>query len=124
PRRVVHLPDRELAGIACDDAIDELRRIPAANHVLEQRRDVDQRRCVAYRVVFVLVVRFVRADRVIAGPLAEVQAFTQRQRPLVDGGSNWHRRIISTAMKYLLVACVAAATFVCAAAQAPVAPLL
>jgi hypothetical protein len=90
PRRVVNLSDGKLRDIARDDAIDELCRIAPVHDVFEQRRHVDQRRCVANRVVFVLVMRFVRAHRVIAGPLAKVQRFRQRERPLVDGRANWH----------------------------------
>ena len=79
PRRVEDLADRHLADVARDDAIDEPRGIGARDQVLEQRRDVDQRRGVADRVVFVLVMAFVRADRVVARPVAIVQALAQRE---------------------------------------------
>ena len=94
PRRVVDLPDGELRRVARDDAIDEPGRVAAADAVLEERRDVDERRRVADRVVLVLVMRFVRADRVVARPLAEIQAFAQRERALVNGGPDRHKRII------------------------------
>ena len=44
PGRVVDLPDRELGRVARDHAIDQPDRVAAADAVLEQRRDVDQRR--------------------------------------------------------------------------------
>ena len=79
PRRVVHLADGDLERVARDQAIDELDRVAAGDQVLEERRDVDQRRGVADRVVLVLVVRLVGADRVVARPLAIVEALAQRE---------------------------------------------
>ena len=70
------------------------------DEVLEQRRDVDQRRGVADRVVLVLVVRLVGADRVVARPLAVVQALAEREAcargtavPIGMGGL-WQRRAV------------------------------
>ena len=47
-------------------------------------------------VVLVLVMRFVRADRVIARPFAVVQRLAQRERTLVKRRSNRHDTIIGT----------------------------
>ena len=80
PRRVVDLSDARAPS-----ASRVMMRSTAAaasrpvSEVLEERRDVDERRGVADGVVFVLVVRFVRADRVVAGPLAIVEALAQRE---------------------------------------------
>src|SRR4029453_16523416 len=82
---------RQRAGVAGDDTIHQLDGIGTADQVLEQRGHIDERGSVPDRVVFVLVVRFVGADGVEAGPLAEVQALAQRSRPRVHGGSNGHR---------------------------------
>ena len=90
PRRVVHLPDGQLAGVAGDDAVHQLRRVRSAHDVLEQRRHVDERRGVTDGVVFVLVVCLVRADGVIAGPLAVIQALGERKCTGVNGGANRH----------------------------------
>ena len=68
PRRVVDLADGHLRRVARDDAIDQAHRIAAGHAVLEERRHVDQRARVANRVVFVLVMRLVGADRVVARP--------------------------------------------------------
>ena len=56
PGRVPDLPDAHASGVTRDDAVDEPRRVSAGDAVLEQRRDVDERRRVANGVVFVLVV--------------------------------------------------------------------
>ena len=90
PRRVDHLSDGKLRRIARDEPVDELRGVAPCDDVLEERRDVDQRSGVADGVVFVLVVRFVRADGVVARPVAVVQALAQRERALVKGGTNGH----------------------------------
>ena len=91
PGCVVDLANGQRAGVAGDDAIDQPGGVGTADQVLEQRGHVDERGGVPDGVVFVLVVRFVRADGVKAGPLAEVQALAQRGRPRVHGGSNRHR---------------------------------
>src|SRR5205823_8711836 len=82
--------DRELSRVAGNHAVDEFHRILAGDQVLEQRRDVDERRSVSYRVVLVFVVRLVRAHRVVAGPLAIVEALAQPECAVVDGGPDRH----------------------------------
>ena len=77
PGRVVDLPDGHLRGVARDDAVDQASRVLPRHAILEQRGDVDQAAGVAQGVVFVLVVRLVGADRVVAGPVAIVEAFAQ-----------------------------------------------
>ena len=90
PRRVEDLADRHLRHVAGDEPIDEPRGVAPVDQVLEERRDVDQRRGVADGVVLVLVMALVRADGVVAGPLAVVEALAERERALVDGGSDRH----------------------------------
>ncbi len=90
PRRVEDLPDRHLRHVAGDDPIDEPRGVAPVDPVFVERRDVDERRRVADGVVLVLVMPLVRADGVVAGPLAVVEALAQRERALVDGGSYGH----------------------------------
>ena len=88
PGRVDDLPDGDLPEVARDDPVDEPRRVAPGEPVLVQGRDVDQRRGVADRVVLVLVVRLVRGDGVVARPLAVAQALAERERLLVDRGSD------------------------------------
>src|SRR5262245_55072720 len=73
PGRVDHLSNRNSSHIAGDDAIHKPRRVGAADPVLEKRRDVNQCRRVSYRVVLMLMMRFICADGVVAGPFAIVQ---------------------------------------------------
>ena len=94
PRRVEDLADAHARGVARDDAIDEAHRVGTRDAVLEERRDVDQRAGVPDRVVFVLVMRFVGADRVVAGPVAIVEALAQLERARVEGGTDRHRGIL------------------------------
>ena len=96
PRRVDDRADRDLAQVPRHDPVDEARRVLARDPVLEERRDVDQRRGVADRVVLVLVVGLVGGDRVVARPLAIVQALAERERPLVYGGSDRHWIVTSS----------------------------
>ena len=90
PRRVDDLADGDLAHVPRDDPIDEARRVAPRDPVLVEGRDVDQRRGVADRVVLVLVVRLVGGDGVVARPVAVVQALAERERLLVNGGSDRH----------------------------------
>src|SRR5579872_856239 len=88
PAAVDNLPDFHLVDVARDDAIHETGRVFAGDQILVERRDVDQRTSVPDRVVLVLVVHFVDADRVISGPLAIIQAITKGERSLVKRGSD------------------------------------
>src|SRR5262249_55799378 len=94
PGRVVDLPDLHLRDIARDQPVDEPGRVTSRHHVLEERRHVDERGRVADRVVLVLVMALVRAHRVVAGPLAVVQAFAESERALVYGSSDRHTAAI------------------------------
>src|SRR4030095_3491727 len=78
PGRVVHLTDRHLGDIARDHSIHESRGVSPGDQVLEERRYVDERRRVSDRVVLVVVMALVRADRVVARPVAVVEALAQR----------------------------------------------
>ena len=94
PRRVPDLASLQARGVAGDDAVDQPGGTGTLDAVLEQRRDVDHGTRVPDRVVFVIVVRLVGADGVVAGPVAEAQALGQRRRALVEGGSDRHEGII------------------------------
>src|SRR5581483_5855725 len=89
PAAVDNLSDGDLVDVARDDAIYQARRVRAGDHVLIKRGDVDQRRRIADSVVLVLVVRLVSPDRVIARPLAVLQAWAEREGSLVKCGSDW-----------------------------------
>ena len=54
------------------------------------RRDIDQCRGIANRVVLVLVMRFVGADRVVTRPLAIVQALAEGESSFMKWSANGH----------------------------------
>ena len=90
PAAVDHLIDRDLVDVARDDAIDEARGIAAGDHVLVERRHVDQRRRIADGVVLVLMVSLIDTDRIEPRPLAVIQALTERKGSFVNRGSDGH----------------------------------
>src|SRR5206468_13127686 len=90
PRRVDDLAHRNLLQVAGDDPIDQARRVPSCDAILEERRDVDQCRGIANRVVFVVVMRFVGADRVVTRPLAIGQALAQSESSFMKWSANGH----------------------------------
>src|SRR5688572_375636 len=90
PWRVNNLAHRDLPHVACDHTIDEPRRVLAGEPVLEQRRNIDQRRGVANRVVLMFVMRFVRTDGVVTGPLAIAKTLAELKRSFVKCGSDRH----------------------------------
>ena len=90
PRRVEHLADGHFRDVPGNQAIDQAGGVRTRNQVFEQRRDVDERRRIANRVVLVFVMALVRADRVVARPLAVVQALAEGERAVVHGGANGH----------------------------------
>src|SRR6266568_4378753 len=90
PTAVNHLIHGHFIDVARNHAIHELCGVAPGHAVFEQRRNIDQRRRIPDGVVLVLVVHLVHADRVIARPLAVVQAFAQRQCSLMKRGSNRH----------------------------------
>src|SRR5262249_51886751 len=71
-----------------DHPVDQLGGIATRDAVLEQRRDVDEGGGIANGVVFVLVVHFINADRVVARPFAIVQALAQRHGAFVKCSAN------------------------------------
>ena len=79
PRRVIDLAHRHLLHVARDHSVDETRRVGSGDEVLEEGRDVNERGRVADRVVLVLVMGLVHADRVVAGPLTVVERLAQRK---------------------------------------------
>jgi hypothetical protein len=66
PRRVVDPAGCELRRVAGDHAVDEARGVGAVDPVLEQRRDVDEGRGLADRVVLDVVGVGVDAGREVA----------------------------------------------------------
>src|ERR1019366_2140437 len=56
--------------------------------IFVERRDINQRARIADRVVLVLVVYLIHADRVIARPLAIIQTMAECKRSLVKRGSD------------------------------------
>ena len=90
PAAVNHLIDGDFVDVARNDAVDEAGGVGTGDAVFEERRNVDERGGIADGVVFVLVVHFVNADGVIAGPFAIVQAFAEGERLFVKGGSDGH----------------------------------
>src|SRR5262249_29145424 len=91
PRRIDHLAHRHLPHIARDDTIDQPRRILASEPVLEQRRNINQRRSIANRVVLMFMVRLIGANRIVSRPLAIAKTLAERECPFVKRSSDWHR---------------------------------
>src|SRR5208283_1028590 len=88
PARINHLPDGDLVNVACDHAIHQFGRVLARDQIFIERRYINQRASISNRVVLVLMVHFVHADRVVARPLSIVQAMAERKRSLVKCSSN------------------------------------
>src|SRR5262249_15011129 len=63
-----HLADLGLGDVAGDDVVEQPAGVPSRDEVLEQRRHVEQRCRVAYRVVLTVARQLVRARHDIAGP--------------------------------------------------------
>ena len=91
PAAINHLAHFDFVDVASDDAVHQAGRVFAGDQILVQRRDVDERGRVANGVVLVLVMNFVHADGVVAGPLAVVQAVAQGESSLVKCGSDGQR---------------------------------
>src|SRR6202035_1437685 len=87
PAAVNHLIHRNLINVSRNHAVHDLRGVPPRHSVLEERRDINQRRRIADGVVFVLVVHLIHTDRVIPRPFAVIQALAQRQRSFVKRSS-------------------------------------
>src|SRR5262249_15898684 len=85
---VDNLPDANFLQIARDDPIHETRGVSSGDPVFVERGNVDHRGGITNRVVLVLVMRFVCADGVVAGPLAIIQTFAQRESPVMKGCPN------------------------------------
>src|ERR1700733_4721978 len=96
PAAVDSLSHGHPLDIARNDRIDKSSRGRAADAVFEQRRDVNHGGGVADGVVFVLVVRFVDAGSVVAGPVAEVETLAQLHYSFVECGSYRHGRPFQT----------------------------
>src|SRR6267143_4283456 len=90
PRRVVDVPLSELLRVAGHDRIDKREGVLPADAVLVERRDVDQSRRMADRMVLHLGDERVRGSREVPGPSAPRPAFTQGGRPRVEWRSSAH----------------------------------
>jgi len=91
PAAVNYLALGDFVDVTRDDAIDELSGIAAAEHVLVEGSDVDQRGRIADGVVLVLMVHFVGANRVVSRPLSVVEALAERKSAFVKSSSDGHR---------------------------------
>src|ERR1700690_2221867 len=90
PTAINHLSLGHLVDVARNDAVHQLGGIASGDEVLVQRSDVNQRRRIANRVVLVLVMDPVNADRVVSRPLAVVEALAEGESAFVECGSNGH----------------------------------
>ncbi len=88
PAGINHLANRYFIDVARDHAIDEPGRILARDQIFIKRRDINQRAGITDRVVLVLVVHLIHAHRVVARPLAIIQAVAECKRSLVKRGSD------------------------------------
>src|SRR4030095_4428721 len=93
PRRVPHLAIRHLSHVPRDDAVHETRGVATPDEILEERRNIDEPGGISNSVVLVLVVRLIRADRVVSRPVAIVQRLAKWKRARVKYSSNRHDAI-------------------------------
>src|SRR5215472_15317639 len=93
PAAVDHLARLHLVDVARDHAVHQLGGVLARDDVLVQRRDIDQRRRIANRVVLMLVMHLVGAYRVVTGPLAIIQAVAQRKSTFVKCSTDGQRNL-------------------------------
>jgi len=104
PRRVDDLAHRNLRQVAGDDPIDQAARVSSGDAILEERRDVDQGRGIANRIVLVIVMRFVGANCVVTRPLAIVQALAQSESSFMKWSANGHDEFVRASdYKYALL---------------------
>jgi len=88
PAAVDNLVDGDFVDVAGDDAVEETRSVGSGDAVFVERRNINEGGGIADGVVLVLVVHFVDADGVIAGPLAIVEAFAEGESAFVECGSD------------------------------------
>ena len=74
-----------LEHVARRDLVQKARGVRAFDHVFHQRRDIDQRRAVADRPIFVVERQIVRADHHVARPAAPILRHAQARGALVEG---------------------------------------
>ena len=104
PAAVDDLIDGDFIDVAGDDAIYELGGVATGDAIFKERRNVDERSGIADGIVFVLVVHFVNADGVVAGPFAIVKALAECEGSFVEGSSDWH--VVSEFLRLLWWRCV------------------
>ena len=90
PARVPDLVRLELRRFADDDAVDEAERIGAGDLVFVERRDVDEGRCLADRVVLDVGRVGVGARGEVAAPFAPLHLAVERGRARVERGPDAH----------------------------------
>src|SRR2546427_750184 len=90
PWRVVDLSLREFRGIAGDDLVHEVKGILPVDQVLVERRDVEQSRGVADRVILPLPGEGGRGGRQISGPSPPLPPVAQSLRPQMKRGTAPH----------------------------------
>src|SRR6202167_6665940 len=88
PAAVNYLSHGDFVDVASDHAVDQLGGVLAGQKIFVERGDVDHRGGVANRVVLVVVVHFVNAHGVIAGPFPIIHAFAKLRGTDVDGCSD------------------------------------
>jgi hypothetical protein len=84
PARVEDLSHAHLVDVAGGDAMKQSRRVFAFNHILDQRRDIDQRCRIADRPILAVKRVLVRACGEISRPLAPILRLAQRGRSFVE----------------------------------------
>ncbi len=85
PRRIGDLADLQAADFSRHHQIEEAGGVLAAHAVLAERRDVEQRRRAADRMVFALVRELVGARHHVARPAPPGMARAERGGTLVEG---------------------------------------
>src|SRR5438094_3491983 len=101
PAAINHLSLGHFVNVARDDAVHQLGSVAPGDQVLVQRRDVNQRRCIADSVVLVLMVHLIHADRVISRPLAIIEALAEREGAFVKGGSDGHDFLFNSKLRII-----------------------
>ena len=85
-----HLSHFDFVDVAGDYPVHQTSRIFAGDQIFIKWRDIDERSRVANGVVLVLVMNLIHANRVIARPLAVIEAVAKRESSFVKCGSDRH----------------------------------
>ena len=90
PAAIAHLPDFQAGNVPHHDTRKKRRRVRTAHVVLVERRHVDQPGGVAKGEVFAFVVRVVRANGVVPGPVFPAHGFVQLGCARMERRRNGH----------------------------------